>query len=191
MHVLIRATGVKEKTLDLLLDGAKENILPNVLFDSTFADMSDLESYLPRLIEIGYDPKNIHIAWVLTNYEIAMKNNAKRSRVVPDDILLRTHKGAAQTILSLVKKSLPITIDGGIYVILNNPENTMFLIDPKTGEHYKNIKGKKVVKDFLYITMKKPGKAITTDADVKKQLYTWIKDNVPPDSIDTKELDDL
>jgi hypothetical protein len=191
LHVLVRATGVKEKTLDLLLDGAKENILPNVLFDSTFADMSDLEVYLPKLIEIGYDPKNIHIAWVLTNYEIAMKNNAKRDRVVPDDILLRTHRGAAQTILSLVKKSLPVTIDGGIYVILNNPDNTMFLIDPKTGEHYKDIKGKKVVKDFLYITMKKPGKAITNDADVKKQLYTWIKDNVPPNSLDTKELDDL
>ena len=191
LHVLVRATGVKEKTLDLLLDGAKENILPNVLFDSTFADMSDIETYLPRLIKLGYDTKNIHIAWVLTNYEIAMKNNAKRSRVVPDDILLRTHKGAAQTILSLVKTGLPSEIDGGIYVILNNPENTMFLIDPKTGEHYKDIKGKKVVKDFLYITMKKPGKAITTDADVKKQLYAWIKDNVPPDSLDTKELDDL
>jgi hypothetical protein len=39
--------------------------------------------------------------------------------------------------------------------------------------------------------MKKPGKAITTDADVKKQLYAWIKDNVPPDALDTKALDDL
>ena len=63
--------------------------------------------------------------------------------------------------------------------------------DPKTGKHYKDIKGKKVVGNFTYLTLKKPGGSITNDADIKKQLYTWIKSNVPPDALSTKELDDL
>jgi hypothetical protein len=32
---------------------------------------------------------------------------------------------------------------------------------------------------------------MTNDAGVRKELYNWIVDNVPPDSLDTKELDDL
>lgn len=191
LHVLVRATGAKNKTLDLLLDGAAQDTLPNILIDSTFADMDDMTGYIPKLLKVGYEPKNIHVTWVLTNYEIAIKNNKSRSRVVPDDILLKTHKGAAQTVLSLVKTGFPKEVDGGVYVVLNNPENTTFIVDPKTGKHYKDIKGNKVVGHFMYLTLKKPGGAMTNDADVKKQLYAWIKDNVPPESLDTKELDDL
>ena len=191
LHVMVRATGAKQKTLDLLLDGAREGTLPNLIFDSTFADMDDLNTYIPQLIDAGYRDTDIHVTWVLTNYEIAIKNNRGRSRVVPEDILLKTHQGAARTIVQLVKTGFPREVNGGIYVVLNNPQNTMFIVDPKTGEHYKDIKGNKVVGNFMYLTMKKPGKPITSDKEVKKQLYSWIQDNTPPGSLDTKELDDL
>jgi predicted kinase len=189
LHVLVRATGAKNKTLDLILDNAKQGVLPNILFDTTFADMDDMNTYIPMLTKVGYDTKNIHVTWVLTNYEIAIQNNAKRSRVVPQDILLKTHKGAAKTVVQLVKSGFPREVDGGVYVVLNNPQNTMFIVDPKTGEHYKDIKGRKVVGNFMYLTVKKPGKAMTNDAEVKKQLYTWIKDNVPADALDTTDLE--
>ena len=188
LHVLVRATGAKDKTLDLILDGAKKHTLPNIIFDTTFADMSDVNKYVPRLMEIGYDPKNIHITWILTNYEIAIKNNAKRARVVPADILLKTHVGAARTVFSLVAGALPRNVDGGFYVVLNNPENTMFLVDPKTGEHYKDIKGRRVVSNFTYLTLKKPGKPMTSEADVKKQLFDWIRANVPAEAIKPEEI---
>lgn len=191
LHIMVRASGAKQKTLDLILDGAKEGTLPNILFDTTFADMDDMETYIPMLTKIGYKTSDIHVTWILTNYEIAIQNNASRARVVPQDILLKTHKGAAKTIVTLVRTGFPKEINGGIYVVLNNPQNTMFIVDPKTGEHYKDIKGNKVVGDFMYITVKKPGKQITNDAEVKKQLYAWIKDNVPEDALDTKELDNL
>lgn len=191
LHVMVRATGAKNKTLDLLLDGAAQNTLPNILIDSTFADMDDMSSYIPKLLKAGYETKNIHVTWVLTNYEIAIKNNKKRARVVPEDILLKTHKGAAQTVFALVKSGFPKEVDGGVYVVLNNPENTMFIVDPKTGQHYKDIKGNKVVGNFMYLTLKKPGKSMTNDAGVRKELYNWIKGNVPPDALDTKDLDDL
>lgn len=191
LHTLVRATGAKNKTLDLLLQGAQQGRLPNILFDTTFADKEDMETYIPMLIKVGYTPRDMHVTWVLTNYEIAIENNAKRSRVVPQDILLKTHRGAAKTIVQLVKTGFPREIDGGIYVVLNNPQNTMYIMDPKTGKEYRDVKGKKVVGNFTYLTIKKPGQSITTDAEVKKQLYAWIKDNVPADALDTKDLDDL
>jgi hypothetical protein len=191
LHVLIRATDVKNKTLDLMLAGAEKGQLPNLIFDSTFKEVEDMTDVLPKLFAAGYEPKNIHVSWVLTNYQIAIKNNKSRARVVPEDILLATHAGAAQTVYNLVTTAMPPSVQGGIYVILNNPENTIFIVDPKTNKAYKDKKGNPVIKDFKYLTLKEPGKPAKKELDVKKQLLTWIKDNVPPGAVDTSELDKL
>ena len=191
LHVLIRATDVKNKTLDLMLAGAEKGQLPNLIFDSTFKEVSDMTDVLPKLFAAGYEPKNIHVSWVLTNYQIAIKNNKSRARVVPEDILLATHAGAAQTAYNLVSTSMPPSVQGGVYVILNNPENTIFIVDPQTGKAYKDKKGNPVIKDFKYLVLKEPGKPAKKEIDVKKQLLTWIKDNVPPGAVDTSELDKL
>jgi hypothetical protein len=191
LHVLVRATDVKNKTLDLMLAGAEKGQLPNLIFDSTFKEVEDMTNVLPKLFDAGYEPKNIHVSWVLTNYQIAIKNNKSRARVVPEDILLATHAGAAQTVYNLVTTAMPPTVQGGIYVILNNPENTIFIVDPQTGKAYKDKKGNPVIKDFKYLTLKEPGKPAKKELDVKKQLLTWIKDNVPPGAVDTSELDKL
>lgn len=189
LHVIVRATGAKDKTLDLMLAGAEKGQLPNILFDSTFKDVEDMEKVLPLLLKAGYEPKNIHLTWVLTNYEIAIKNNKSRSRVVPEDILLATHSGAAQTVYHLVDTGLPKEVDGGIYIILNNPENTIYIVDPRTGKQYRDSRGNPVIKDFKYLTMKEPGKPAKKEIELKKQLLTWIRDNTPPGSLDTSELD--
>ena len=191
LHVLVRATDVKNKTLDLMLAGAEKGQLPNLIFDSTFKEVEDMTSVLPKLFAAGYEPKNIHVSWVLTNYQIAIKNNKSRARVVPEDILLATHAGAAQTVYNLVTTAMPPSVQGGVYVILNNPENTIFIVDPKTNKAYKDKKGNPVIKDFKYLTLKEPGKPAKKELDVKKQLLTWIKDNVPPGAVDTSELDKL
>jgi hypothetical protein len=156
LHVLVRATGAKDKTLELMLAGAEKGQLPNILFDSTFKDVEDMEKVLPLLLKAGYEPKNIHLTWVLTNYQIAIKNNKSRSRVVPEDILLATHKGAAETVYSLINTGLPADVNGGIYVILNNPENTILIVDPKTSKPYRDKRGNPVIKDFKYLVMKEP-----------------------------------
>jgi hypothetical protein len=191
LHVLVRATDVKNKTLDLMLAGAEKGQLPNLIFDSTFKEVEDMTSVLPKLFSAGYEPKNIHVSWVLTNYQIAIKNNKSRARVVPEDILLATHKGAAETVYNLVTTAMPPSVQGGIYVILNNPENTVFIVDPRTNKPYRDKKGNPVIKDFKYLTLKEPGKPAKTELDVKKQLLTWIRDNVPPGAVDTSELDKL
>ena len=174
-----------------MLAGAEKGQLPNLIFDSTFKEVSDMTDVLPKLFDAGYQPKDIHVSWVLTNYQIAITNNKKRARVVPEDILLATHAGAAQTVYALVTKAMPPSVQGGVYVILNNPENTIFIVDPKTNKAYKDKKGNPVIKDFKYLTLKEPGKPAKTELDVKKQLLTWIRDNVPPGAVDTSELDKL
>jgi hypothetical protein len=191
LHVLVRATGVKDKTLDLMLAGAEKGQLPNIIFDSTFKEVDDMTSILPKLFNAGYESENIHVTWVLTNYQIAIQNNKGRSRVVPEDILLATHAGAAQTVYALVTKAMPSSVRGGVYVILNNPENTVYILDPKTNKPYRDTRGNPVIKDFKYLTLKEPGKSAKTELDVKKQLLTWIRDNVPPGAVDTSELDKL
>jgi hypothetical protein len=191
LHVLIRATGAKDKLLDMILEGAHAGVLPNLLFDSTFKDVGDMTDVLPKLEKAGYQAKDIHVTWVLTNYQIAIKNNKSRSRIVPEDILLATHRGAAQTVYNLVTNGLPEGVQGGVYIVLNNPENTVYIMDPRTGKEYRDAKGNPVIKDFKYLTLKEPSKPAKTELDVKKQLLTWIRDNVPPDTLDTSELDRL
>lgn len=200
LHVLVAATGVKDKTLDLLLGSSDRRNLPNIIFDTTFKDNREIEETVPKLLEFGYQPKDIHITWVLTKYEIAIDNNKGRDRVVPADILLQTHMGAAKTITALANEGLPSTVDGGFYVILNDPDLTKFIVDKKTGEPYKSpdkyvkgklIKGSRVIEHFLYLTLKKPGKPMTNDADVKKQLYAWVKDNVPKQVLADIAMDKL
>jgi len=191
LHIFVRATGAKNKVLDLVLQGAEKDRLPNLLFDSTFKDLDDLNTIIPLAINAGYLPKNIHLTWILTNYEIAIKNNKSRSRVVPDDILLATHRGAASTVYNLIYKGVPAEIDGGIYVVLNNPENTIYIKDPKTGKPYKNLKGDMIVKDFKYLNFKDPGKPAKKEIELKKQLLQWIQNNVPPNSLDTSDFDNL
>jgi len=191
LHMLVKATGAKEKTLDLLLSNAKDGTLPNIIFDMTLKDMSELNQYLPKLKEIGYNPRDIHLTWVLTNFEIAIKNNRDRDRVVPEDILLQTHEGAAKTVLDLVKGGLPNEIDGGVYVILNNRENTTYFTDDK-GKEIKNSRfGEKTVKDFLYLTLKKSGKPITNDKEIRKQLQSWVMSNVPKSVLTKVNMEDL
>ena len=57
-------------------------------------DSNDISDVAPKLIDAGYDPKNIHLVWVLTDYkEVAEKANKERDRVVPDKILSISSEG--------------------------------------------------------------------------------------------------
>ena len=191
LHMFVKEKGIKDKTLDRMLGdairsgSAKKGTLPNILFDITLKEIGDIKEVLPSLVEAGYDSKNMHLTWVLTNYHVAVKNNADRERVVPADILLQTHVGAAKTMVDIIRGKSPPGIDGAVNVILNNRENTIPFTDTdgkvRTGNKAKNI----VVKDFTYLNMKKEGKKFNNEAAVQKQLYSWISKNVPDSALDT------
>ena len=186
LHLFVDKLGVKDKTLSQMLNYiSKPEILPNIMFDITAAKPNDIAKFMPKLLIAGYNPANIHIVWILTNYKIALSNNLdpSRGRIVPEDIMLQTHKGAAQTMYDYIggygKK---LAINGQIHVVLNNRENTIWYGDSKKAERISAITGKKndgVIKDFKYLTLKERGKSIKKEKSIQKQLYRWIVDNIP------------
>jgi len=174
LHILVKAMGIKDNSLANLLTG-KDNpeTLPNILFDITAKDVTDITKVLPMLKNAGYKAENIHLTWVLTNYVTAMVNNKSRARMVPEDILLKTHEGASNTIWGLITKALPKGMNGRVDVILNNPENTVFYTD----DEGRTIKGK--VKGFLSLPVKKAKGGIFPEKIWKDKLFGWVKDNAP------------
>jgi hypothetical protein len=180
LHILVKAIGIKDASLEKLLLG-KDNpdILPNILFDITAKDVTDITSVIPKLKAVGYQANNIHLTWILTNYVTSLSNNNSRSRKVPDgsmgaeNIMLKTHEGASNTIWGLVTKALPKGMNGRIDVILNNPEHTVFHTDADG----KTIKGK--VKGFKSLPLKKAKGGIYAETIWKKILFGWVKNNAP------------
>ena len=187
LHMFVKEKGIKDKSLDLLLRDSNTDRLPNIMFDITMKDASDIGSVLPKLIEAGYDPKNIHLTWVLTNYAVAIVNNRNRERVVPEDIMLLSHEGAAKSMYDVIKGKLPRGLNGAVRVILNNRENTIPYVDPESKKPMKTEQGDIIVKDFTYLTFKKEGKSMGPESGVKKQLLGWISANVPKTKL-TKDM---
>jgi fatty acid/phospholipid biosynthesis enzyme len=93
--------------------------------------------------------------------------------MVPEDILLKTHEGAANTVWSLVTRALPKGMNGRVDVILNNPQHTVFYTDADG----KTING--AVKGFLSLPVKKAGGAMLPEKVWKNKLFDWVKDNAP------------
>ena len=188
LHTFVRNKGIKDKTLDLLLQDSNTNRLPNIMFDITMKDANDIGDVLPKLIEAGYDSKNVHLTWVLTNYAVAIVNNRNRERVVPEDIMLLSHEGAAKSMYEVIKGKLPRGLNGGVRVVLNNRDNTIPWVDPDTKEPMKDHKsGDVLVKDFTYLTFKKEGKTMGPELGIKRQLLGWISANVPKTKL-TKDM---
>ena len=176
LHYIVDAMGLKDKWLIAMLSG-KDNkeTLPNLLFDITAKKVGSITDVIKSLDTAGYDSNNIHLIWVLTNYQVAVERNAKRDRIVPDDILLQTHEGAGKTIWELLTNAIPKGLNGRIDVILNNQENTIYHIQPSVR------KGEKVgiVSDFKSLSVKKQGSGITPEKVWKEELYRWIRKNAP------------
>ena len=179
IHKFIKKLGIKEKSIDLMLADANSRHLPNIMFDITMKDTSNIDVVMPKLIKAGYDAKNIHLTWVLTNYAVAIVNNRNRERVVPEDIMLLSHEGAATSMYDVIKGKLPKGLNGSVRVILNNRDNTIPYVDPDTKKPMKTSQGNLLVKDFTYLTFKKEGKSIGPEMNVKRQLLGWIAANVP------------
>ena len=157
LHMFVKEKGIKDKSLDLLLRDTNSDRLPNIMFDITMKDASDIGDVLPKLIEAGYNPKNIHLTWVLTNYAVAIANNRMRERVVPEDIMLLSHEGAAKSMYEVVRGTLPRGLNGAVRVILNNRENTIPYVDPEIKKPMKTEQGDILIKDFTYLKFKKEG----------------------------------
>lgn len=198
LHMFIKAHGVVDRQFDAFLASAAQSRgqLPNLLFDETLKDLDGLYDILPRLFELGYKPQNVHIIWVLADFHIAMARNRTRDRVVPEDILMKTHEGAAKTMYQIIKGNIPSGVDGAVGVILNTDiVNVKMAAVEKAKTDYKNVapvateyRGKNakgdlvdrmVVHDFPYISIKGQGEPMKTEKEVQKQIFEWMEKYIP------------
>lgn len=190
LHDFVDYLGIKDKTLLALMQSAKQGSghLPNIVFDITAKNVKSIEKVItgdgkiPGLIDIGYQPTAIHLIWILADYAVAVERNAKRSRVVPDDIMLTTHEGAATTMFDVLRGKIPHGMDGGVYVVLNRdlkPEDMNQSKNTASTSAVSKFKPSPGVKDFTYIRYKAPGKGIEGKEEIQKQIYQWIIQNIP------------
>lgn len=192
LHKFVDELGLKDKFMKTLLkDLQNPKTLPNIMFDVTLKNTKYMNTVIPMLMAVGYMPENIHLTWILSKYSVAVRQNAQRSRVVPDDILLQTHEGAATTMWDILGGKIPANLNGSVHVILGGKNNTIFwkddqgkmiyakkkAINPKTGRTI-TLKSP-VIKSFKYIQAKKQGKPMDMTKDLKRELFQWILKNVP------------
>jgi len=175
LHMAVKKMGIKGRSLQLLLRDVRPDRLPNIMFDITFKDTDEINEAMPMLLRAGYQPRDIHITWVLTNYHIAVKQNKERDRVVPDDIMIATHTGAATSMYNVIQGNLPRGVDGQVNVVLNNKNNT---IKFKSSE-FTSDKKIENVQDFEYFRLKREGQPIDTSEKAIHKVMTWVKSNIP------------
>ena len=187
LHYIVDSMGLKDKWLIAMLSG-KDNkeTLPNLLFDITAKKVSSITDVIKPLIANGYDSKNIHLIWVLSNFHVAIKANKDRDRMVPEDILLQTHEGAGKTMWEVMTKILPKGLNGRIDVILNKYAETVPFVDSngkpimvEPNQKNKLKKAQIVVKGFTSLPIKKQGGGIQPEKAWKTILKKWILDNAP------------
>lgn len=202
LHIIVHAIGLKDRTLENLLMSspvqAKKGILDNIMFDITGKNLKSIEKIIPFLLDVGYVSENIHIVWVLTDFNIAVQQQKNRERTVPADIMLTTHEGAALTLNRITRKGIvPKGLNGSIYVVLGGHTNAIIYRDDdrkaKSKKELKNTNvGNKspyisldaeisvIIKDFKYVEVKKSGKTIDlNDKKLQAMLYQWVIENIP------------
>lgn len=191
LHDMVDQLGWKEKTLDLLLSGAKNpDRLPNIIFDITMKNLNQVSKNIPMLLSLGYKPDNIHLVWILTNFTVAIDRNKTRPRRVPEYILKQTHTGAATTMMDIVRGNVPRGLNGRITVILNNNEETVFFDNSERVPRWGKNKGEpvKLVKSFTSIDVKREGRKFEKNTYVDSQIHKWVMANAPKEVVkDIKE----
>jgi hypothetical protein len=148
---------------------------PNIIFDVTLKELSKLEGIARQVSELGYAKENIHIVWVVNDIEVAKAQNLKRSRTVPPEILVNTHRGAANTMGDIINmgKSLKRYMDGDIVFAFNKVG-----VDANLA---KSGKGGSYVKDANYFYVKRKGKAPIPVDQLEKDIKAKIQSYVPKD----------
>ena len=145
--------------LDGLLNSARQNksknTLPNIVLNITGKDIHDFASLAIPFVEAGYKPKNVHIIWVLTPYKEASVNNSSRDRVVPNEILRKTHMGVKKAMDTIRKSNGTIEythngqtkkidmrkfIDGVVMIIFNSKGKDSWIPNSKENPNEKDFR---------------------------------------------------
>lgn len=146
---------------------------PNLIFDVTLKDTAKLASITRSVLSLGYTKQNVHIVWVVNDIDIATHQNQTRDRVVPKEILLTTHEGAALTMRKILNMGDQITeyMDGAIYISFNQQDVDTVTTTSKRGGSF--------LSQANYIQAKHPGQPQTSTDKLEAAVYQRIQQYVP------------
>ena len=158
---------------------------PNIIFDMTLKSLDKLEKVARDASMLGYDKKNVHIVWVVNDIEVAKQQNQKRARTVPSEILVNTHRGAANTMGDIINMGSKLRryMDGDIVFAFNKVGVDATLkkgsgAGKKIGMRGKTSGGMSL-KDANYFYVKRAGKNPTSVDKLDKEIRMKIKSYVP------------
>lgn len=201
LHMLVKGLNLMQKKIALLFAGkgaSGSKLLPNVMFDVTLKDPEALfgdaseEGILTQLKDAGYEPNDIHIVWILTDYRIALQQNLSRDRVVYSSIVLHSHAGAAKTMQEVVFKGYgKMRINGDVVVIMGgaNGGSVTYGKGSEVKDKYGNIHTLKrdlrvpVFAKINYFRVKKAGVA-SIDKEAIEKIKQYIGKLAPPPALD-------
>jgi predicted kinase len=146
---------------------------PNIIFDVTLKDLRKLQNVTRQVKDLGYDNEKIHIVWVINDIEIAKQQNAKRSRQVPVEILVNTHRGASMTMNDIVNmgNDLKQYMDGDIIFAFNKVKVDSEVVKSDSGGQY--------LKTAKYVYVKRAGQSVNKDK-LTTDIVNKISSYVPP-----------
>lgn len=146
---------------------------PNLIMDVTLKNLGKLESISRNVLDLGYKKEDIHIVWVVNDIEIAIKQNKERDRVVPEEILMDTHKGAAGTMKDLLDMGTNLTkyMNGTFFLVFNKAK-----ID---SEYIKSKSGGAFIKTQDYVQVKKRNGKQLSSKELTKRVVDKIISYVP------------
>lgn len=199
LHDFTDKMGYDDKFKELFFKVASETKnKPNVIFDVTLKKIESLTGKIKDcVIDKGhYDPKNVHLVWILNSFDIAKEQNKQRARQVSLKIMTQTHEGAALTMREILENSEKYrdVIDGDIWVVPNQVkvdssviQNDGNEIEWKGKKYSRNAETKKssmVIDRYSAICIKKSEQPAMKYEEIEKSLIEKIRVYVPKDVSD-------
>ncbi len=187
VHEATRRMGIKDKKESAFFQSVEfmpPEKKPNIIFDVTLASYTKLINITNDISRLGYDKKNIHIVWVVNDVKVAMKQNQERDRVVPEDILFDTHKGAATTMADIISNSKKTRkyMDGSIFLAFNKRGVDAEVVVTDKGSFSGKKTGEKTITitKANYIKVKEPGKDVNLSSitsEVQDKIIKYVPKN--------------
>ena len=169
LHALVKSKQYDTRQLNNLIKSVQSSSAkPNVVFDRTGAIPPGQNAHhvirdLIRLVdECGYNPKRIHVVWVLTPIKNALEQNKKRSRVVPDELVRNIHSEVLTAFNTLVEQIDEIPeIDGDVIIVFNADGDLVPSYTDKGGVQFIPVKRQT---DPIFIRVKRSGRPFDQSA---------------------------
>lgn len=188
LHSILDQLGIIDKhkvNLFTSVLAAKPNMKPNLIFDVTLKSIDKFYTIAQQAANLGYDAENIHLVWVINDFEIATIQNKERERVVPNEIFKQTHVGTSMTMQELITNAEKYRkyMDGDIVFAFNKVSVDSTLEKSERGGSY--------IKDANYIYVKRKGKSALSIKEIGKDIIDKIIEYTPKPKTWKDELDNF